>query len=292
MISRGSGRDRRSLIIRMAEGDGGWHGAVEEAALAAEGQLPMLPAVRALDGRIAALKDDEARRAFSDLMTDTVTAVFCAGSKIGYALARTWPGHIEEMDDWPDRALVYAGLRKGKQIDTPGPEHGPAEPFEGETFATLVDRSGSEPTGSRSRLDLVISTLWDESPHRRAYARLGADVLELIKQDEPVSVDVLTEIDNRHIDLECDAVAFAGRVGYALGRYAHLPEAERVARARGYAGLLGVTEINSLKQDPSPQPADDKMARLADWLGKNAEIKGESPEQAAHRLAREVGLAS
>jgi hypothetical protein len=49
--------------------------------------------------------------------------------------------------------------------------------------------------------------------------------------------------DNRATDELVDAMRFVGRAAYAIGRYPHLPEPERVARARALAMLSVVTDV-------------------------------------------------
>lgn len=113
-------------------------------------------------------------------------------------------------------------------------------PLRGETIADLIARSGFEPHGSHGWLDLAVTVLFETSPQRRAYDGLDDDVLDLIEGRAAATPERLGAIDDAQTDLRVDALRFAARAGYALGLYAHLPEAERVARARLLAGRLRV----------------------------------------------------
>ncbi|HVC33733.1 MAG TPA: hypothetical protein VNL16_09510 [Chloroflexota bacterium] len=47
-----------------------------------------------------------------DLVGDLVVELLQTGFLIGYALARTWPRGPEDLDGWPDAAILYAGLAR------------------------------------------------------------------------------------------------------------------------------------------------------------------------------------
>jgi hypothetical protein len=57
---------------------------------------------------------------FRDLSDDLVGArieTVSYGVMLGYALARTYPGSLEEWDGWVENAIAYAGIRNYPEID-------------------------------------------------------------------------------------------------------------------------------------------------------------------------------
>jgi len=126
-------------------------------------------------------------------------------------------------------------------IDAPDPP-----PFEGETIADVLARSDSLPERPYHWLELVAHKLWAESPHRHAFDRVDNQVFDLLDRGVPVSTALLGSLLDRYSDVEVAAVAYAVRLGYALGKHAHLPEPERLARARALAGLHAVPDPGDL----------------------------------------------
>ena len=39
------------------------------------------------------------------------------GAILGYSLSRTWPGNIEDLAEWPHRAMEHAGLASVDQVE-------------------------------------------------------------------------------------------------------------------------------------------------------------------------------
>jgi hypothetical protein len=123
---------------------------------------------------------------------------------------------------------------------------------EGDTIAHLLDRSGSEAPEPLGWLDLAVQQLWEESPQRRAYDALAADVPERFSDD-------LTAFG-------LDAVRYAARAGYVLGSCALLPERERVAVAKEMAGQIGVYAGSPFDDATETAGDADTLARLGAWL--------------------------
>ena len=54
--------------------------------------------------------DPEAARRLSNHWDDQLFAAVELGTRLGYALARTWPDGLEGLDDWLARARAMAGI--------------------------------------------------------------------------------------------------------------------------------------------------------------------------------------
>lgn len=61
--------------------------------------------------------DPEAARRVGDQWDGQVFAGVELGTRIGYALARTWPDGLEGLDDWLARARAMAGIDDGGKSD-------------------------------------------------------------------------------------------------------------------------------------------------------------------------------
>jgi hypothetical protein len=121
-----------------------------------------------------------------------------------------------------------------------------------DTIADLVDRSGSEAAGPLGWLELAVQQLWEESPQRRAYDALAADVPERFSDD-------LTAFG-------LHAVWYAARAGYVLGSCALLHERERVAVAKETAGQIGVYAGSPFAGAAETAGDAGALARLGAWL--------------------------
>lgn len=282
-----------------------------------------LHAVRDLEAAVArvAARHADLGGELHDRVNEAKTAIYDAALVLGVALARTWPDRLEDLDRWPDRALALAELEAERPSSTPHVQPAAARtpatpadlaqgrpPFVGETIAHVLERSGSVPERPYDWLDLVLQTLWEESPQRDEYRIADHQVIDLMEHGAPVSAEVLGRFDNVRIDEVCDATHYAGRLGYALGKYEHLPEAERIARARAFANLimrrsgdapLDPAEWEALRRGrraAAPATADQAAGAAATrdadavdaWLTEHA-LTAAAPAEAIARLLADPG---
>jgi hypothetical protein len=216
--------------------------------------------------------------------------------RVGFALARTG-------EDWPHRALACAGLSTDVAPPAPKLADGPAPaaaatPFEGETIAEVVERSGAIAEGPYGWLELVVQTLWEESPHRREFEQADHQAVDLLEHGAPVPAEVFGRFDNVRVDEVCAAMDYAGRLGYALGKYVALPGPERIARARALANLsmlrrpgcvLTVDEWEALRRRPGESGESGDVDRISAWLRDHA-LADAPPAEAIARLLADADV--
>ena len=89
------------VVCAMVEDTPGW----EERCAA---RHALVDQVKALDPKLALELD----RAWGDQLFDAAER----GGHLGYALAKTWPANLAELDTWLDRAREYARI---EEWDTP-----------------------------------------------------------------------------------------------------------------------------------------------------------------------------
>ena len=89
----------------------------------AEDQKEASSDYRLLDGYIDEIraKDPKANQLLDGAVIGVWADAVEVGAIIGYALARTQPGALEEFGDWPRRALELAGLPVPKEDDEEDP---------------------------------------------------------------------------------------------------------------------------------------------------------------------------
>jgi hypothetical protein len=120
----------RSLRHCLSEEDSpGWCGTVRAAATSAASQVPLMPYVGALrdliDGRVQERLCRDDYLELEAALNAALGECFDAASLLGFALARTWPDRAEAFDEWPLRALGYAGLLgAGHDDDQQGSQDG------------------------------------------------------------------------------------------------------------------------------------------------------------------------
>jgi hypothetical protein len=229
-----------------------WRGFVYAAGYAADERSAPLHVVRDLEAVLARVsaRDAELGRELREVVLEAKTAIYDTALVLGVALARTWPDRLEDLDAWSDRALALADLAPrapaSSARDRSVAPASAASAFEGETIADVVERSGSIADKPYDWLELAIQALWEESPHRHAFEQVDEQSVDLVEHGAPVAVDVFGALDDARADQVCAALDYAGRLGYALGRYEHLPEPERIARARALANLSAIRRSRSL----------------------------------------------
>jgi hypothetical protein len=290
------------------EVESGWRGRVLAAGWAAEELVPQLEedrALRALVDRVAPL-DRALYLAMDRAMIDLEVRIYSQALLVGYALAATRLTSTGKPDRWPARALAHAGLA-GEEFRTesarnsdsrsaveresdPAPagysvaeETAPSDPAGagGETFEAVLAVAGSAvDVPERDLPQLLARGLWLGSTGAARYEELDARIVALTERGESVDAETFDEVDDQRTQELVDTSNAAALVGYSLGRTEGLSEAERIRRARAFAGL----------EPAPPAPPRDGLVvdQIAEWLRANCPWEDETPEAAAARLLREV----
>jgi hypothetical protein len=89
-----------------------WRDALDDVFIAVDHLAPELAQVtrfnavlRKIEALSPALADE-----VSNVSNDQCTELIGTYGRIGFALARTWPTRLEDLDDWGRRAMEYAGV--------------------------------------------------------------------------------------------------------------------------------------------------------------------------------------
>lgn len=252
MIGRGG--YAKSVWSHMGEmHDTDWQAMVEAAAFAAEELVPQLPEDLAVEALIARVRP--ADPALADRLDDgaaNLTArVFADAAVIGFALARTWPARIEDLEQWPRRALAYGGLAIAAAAATSTDD---------ETFAAVIAPTGFDATDEGERTVLLTSGLWEQTVEHRTF--------EAEKERAAQAGDV-RRLDELHTGHYVAATAYAALAAAELVRTEGLPDAERIRRMKAAAGRI----------DAARAPVA-VLEQLADWLAAHCPAAGDTPDAA------------